>query len=490
MAWAPPFRGPVVGIGQPVTNGQTAFHFLYSYPANNYKLAEAHLVIDTSRDSSDTEGIFVDGVFSGRPPTGTTNGNVNPSCSKTLYPLYSGHIAQYPAASWTDNVYYMDWSMRHYKIGAVNTFDLLIDKLIETTPVLPVTTVDLVKDGVLPVVTGDDSPVEQAFLVLKGYTISKDPLTCVDSANYTFKNVFVHNDGNSIGQTAFTGTTLNPLASWSSTPAGLQTVEWYYDAQLPNVARSNITLTKGEITLTVKRSTAVTAQAAIVINGVAVAQTGFPTSSATSSVERWVTDAGQTYWENWVNAIPADDTPLAVTLNLVSLLGAAQLRDLIAQGKLNVAMAGSLAFVQATNNTSTRTFGAPVSGPELTLEGTYFTQLCTIPNNPSSPLSDDQAIPTDVGDHSSPVISSLQAVEITSNSAVVQWLTDEGATSRVQYGIGSPTTWSADDTTLTKFHRVKLTGLQPYKVYSFQVRTADGRNNITLSARKTFVTLR
>src|SRR5205823_2920896 len=43
-----PFTGPMVTIGQSVTDGQTAFHYNYSYPQNNYKLGNAHIVIDTS----------------------------------------------------------------------------------------------------------------------------------------------------------------------------------------------------------------------------------------------------------------------------------------------------------------------------------------------------------------------------------------------------------------------------------------------------------
>src|SRR5687767_3634269 len=70
LGWATsdlPFTGPPVGIGQPVTDGQTGFQFDFDYPLNNFQLADAHVVIDTQRDTSDTEAIFVDGVLSGRP---------------------------------------------------------------------------------------------------------------------------------------------------------------------------------------------------------------------------------------------------------------------------------------------------------------------------------------------------------------------------------------------------------------------------------------
>ena len=79
---------------------------------------------------------------------------------------------------------------------------------------------------------------------------------------------------------------------------------------------------------------------------------------------------------------------------------------------------------------------------------------------------------------------------MTSTTAVVQWLTHEGADSQVAYGVGNTATLSTHDPALTTFHRVTLTGLQPYKVYQFHVRTADGNGNLTTSGIYTFQTLR
>jgi hypothetical protein len=84
----------------------------------------------------------------------------------------------------------------------------------------------------------------------------------------------------------------------------------------------------------------------------------------------------------------------------------------------------------------------------------------------------------------------MQATEITSSTAKVQWLTNESATSQVGYGIGNTSTLTTTDSTLTTFHQVQLTGLQAYKVYTFRVMTADGNGNLTTTGTKTFQTLR
>src|SRR4029077_3911509 len=139
----------------------------------------------------------------------------------------------------------------------------------------------------------------------------------------------------------------------------------------------------------------------------------------------------------------------------------------------NVAFAGSLIAAQGAETTANRALSHPVAGPELNLTGSYFTSVCQIPNDPSSPLQDGSPPPSGLGDHDSPIISSIQATEITSSTAVIQWLTDEGATSQVGYGIGDPTSLSTLDSTMKTFHRVTLTGLQPYKYYYYQVRTSD-----------------
>ncbi|MCH2533397.1 MAG: fibronectin type III domain-containing protein [Bdellovibrionales bacterium] len=455
-------------------NTQTPFQFTYNYPPNNFKISDAHIVIDTQRDGSDTEGIFVDGVFTGRPPLGLTN----ESSPKTLHSHYVDN-----ASANTVNNYFMDFSLAHYKQNTINTFDLTISKLLTPSPL---NVLDVLEDGELNVVVGDDSPVYQANLVINGYTISNEELSCTTSNIFTFENHYLHNDGNTIGQAAFIGTIESPFDSWSSGAA--DAVEYYFDVQLPLVDNENINVSTATITMNVQRTTDASA---VVVNGVGVGESGFDTGTATSSVERWETGAGYvSYWESVLAGVPTNGTPTAVTLDLRQLVGPAVIRDLLAQGNFNVAVAGGINRVEASGDSSTRAFGNPVSGPELNLLGTYFTEVCSVPNNADSPLEDGPIEPTDPGDVDPPEIISLSASEVTSTSAVIQWLTAEGADTQVDYGIGSLSNSSTLDSTPAVFHRVELTGLQPYKFYLFRAKSADGNANQTTSNTLVFRTLR
>ncbi|WP_413288453.1 fibronectin type III domain-containing protein [Bdellovibrio sp. HCB337] len=473
-------------------NKQWPFKFTYTYPPNNYKLNQAHVVIVTQRDNSDTEAIFVDGVMTGRPPGGNVSAT-SPHVTNRHY-LCVGACSG-PAPTTPSNTYFMDWALTHYKVATKNSFDLNIADLLTPTTVK---VTDVVSDGVVRVVTGDDSAIfdnynsywNKPILMMEGFTISKTALTCSNSSNYRFLNTYIHNDGNSIGQATFSGDVVSPVTSWTNAMSGFRTVEFYYDPRLPRVPVANLTLSKAELAVQVKR--AATGSSAIIINGIGVAEAGFDDSTATSAVESWeLSSTAVSYWTSFVTGIPNNNTSQTRTLNLVSLLGEAKVKELLAQGKLNVAISGGLATVSGAAASSTRTYGVQVAGPELVLEGEYYTQLCSVPNDPTSPLSDSSGTPGSCDlDETSPVASSVQVVNITNNSATVQWLTNEGADSQIGYGISGTGTNTTLDATLSNFHSVTITGLQPYKYYQYVVKTKDGCGNQTISSTRTFRTLR
>lgn len=483
LPFAPPTR-PRQAMGQNFTDTQTPFKFTFTYPSNNYKLNSAHMLMDTSRDTSDTEGIFIDGVFTGRIP-----GSMAGTSPHILYRHYvcvqqvcSGAVA--PTAP--SNTYYMNWSLTHYKQNTINTFDLNIEDLLMPTSLSPV---GVVSDGVVRVVTGDDSPVYKALLVLEGITISKTPLSCTNSSTFTFSNVYIHNDGNSISEAAFSGSVVAPNTSWSSSQSVFRSVEFYYDPKLPRVSSLDfITISSATIALRLKRQASGTA--ALVVNGVGIAEAGFDRSTATSVVERWIeTSSAVSAWTSFVTSVPATNTDTSRTLNLVQIFGASTVKELIAQGKLNISLAGSLGTAYGQAATSTRTYGVTVAGPELSLSGSFYTEVCTVPNDPTSPLNDNGEVPTGL-DGASPVISSIQVVNITQNSATIQWLTNEPSTTQVGYGIGNTDTSSTLDSTLSTFHSVTLTGLSAYKFYTYAVKSQDGSANLSTSGARVFRTQR
>lgn len=480
-----PFTGTPVGIGSPVQDAQTAFQYNFSYPQNNYQFVEAHLVIDTARDNSDTEAIFVDGVFTGRPPLA----NVNNASTEVTHKLYFGNGVN------TENTYYIDFSLAHYKVATRNTFDLLLSDLLAGSDK---TSIDVLKDNQLNVVTGDDSRVDQAYLVIRGRTIADSALSCSQSPTYTFINRYIHNDGNTVGAAAFDTPIGNPYESWHAAINTYNAVEFYFDAPLPKVDISNITITKANILMTIKRN--LTAKSALVINGVGIAESGFVRSTASSVVESWDESAVAPF-QDFLDALNNNGQSETVSLNLVTLLGAEKVRSLLAQGKLNISLAGSQ-IISASGLTSARGFSAAVNGPELELEGSYSTEVCTVPDNPDSALTQDgirveaptttvEAGGTEVlNDGAGPVISSLQATEISSTQATILFLTDEASTAEVSYGVGNANANKVSDTQLTTFHQIQLTGLSPYKYYDYKVTTTDQFGNASTSNVLVFVTLR
>ena len=489
-----PFTGPRRQLGAAATDSQWPFEFNYVYPPNNYQFNDARLLLVTSRDSSDTEAIFMDGVFTGRPPSNSVSGvstrilHRNYSC----VPACTGGTT----ADGVANTYFMDWALTHYKISTANTFDIDIGNLLTSTSL---TSKDLLDDGVLRVVTGDDSVVQtdtatasRPLLIMEGFTVSKTALTCTTSPTYKLINNYVHNDGNSISQAAFSGTVLSPVNSWASGYSTMRSVEFYYDPRLPTLSSYELlNITKANIVMQVKRAS--TAATALVINGIGIDQSGFDRTPASAAVESWSSDAATlAYWDSVISAVPATSASTTVTLNLLTLLGADKIKELLLQGKLNVAIAGPVAAIYGQNTTSTRTYGVSVNGPELVLEGNYAAQICEVPDDPTSPLDGSgSGAPADcLADTASPIPTSIQAVSVTATSARLQWLTNEAATTRVGYGIAGPDTATTEDTNLTTFHSVDISGLQPYKYYQYNVRSTDSCGNSVTSATKTFRTQR
>lgn len=491
-----PFTGPRRVLGDPTLNSQWAFKYEFTYPPNNYAIGDARILLATKRDASDTEGIFVDGVLTGYPP----NSMVSPSSPKILYRNYTcalGACSGGAVPTGTPNLYYMDFALSHYKINLPNTFDLGLTELLKFTPL---TLNGILSDGILRVVSGDDaviypdSAVEETsrpLLIMEGFTISKTPLVCAQSPIYKIVNTYIHNDGNSISAPAFSGSVVTPSASYAANYAAFRSVEFFYDPKLPKLASyTNLNITIGNIAMQVKRTNA--GATAVVINGVGFDQDGFDRTTATAAVESWSTDAAaRAYWNTFVTTIPATNVSTNATLNLLSLFSATKVKELLLQGKLNVAIAGPLASVYGQGATSGRTYGVAVNGPDLVLKGNYSAEICDVPANATSPLNGGMTGPVScTADFASPTISSVQVTSITSNSAKVQWLTNEGSSSQVGYGAITPTTPTVDNTTLVTFHSVEITGLQPYKFYQYNVRSADGCNNSATSATKSFRTLR
>ncbi len=94
-----------------------------------------------------------------------------------------------------------------------------------------------------------------------------------------------------------------------------------------------------------------------------------------------------------------------------------------------------------------------------------------------------------------PVISSVAVSSITSNSAVISWVTDVPATGLVNYG-STPTNWivTPENTSLTTQHSFTLTNLATNSLYNYRVYSHNAYGDQTdlvngLPPNRTFTTL-
>ena len=87
-----------------------------------------------------------------------------------------------------------------------------------------------------------------------------------------------------------------------------------------------------------------------------------------------------------------------------------------------------------------------------------------------------------------PVISSVAALNITANSATIQWTTDQQTTSLVEYGATTGYGSTAADATPMTVHVVNLTDLQPSATYHFRVSSTNEHDISSYSGDFSFTT--
>lgn len=91
-------------------------------------------------------------------------------------------------------------------------------------------------------------------------------------------------------------------------------------------------------------------------------------------------------------------------------------------------------------------------------------------------------------DTSAPIISSIAVSSISTSSATVTWVTNELASTRVNFGTSSSYGLFASTSGLATSHAVALAGLNPSTLYHFQVVSQDVSGNTATSSDGTFTT--
>jgi len=93
-----------------------------------------------------------------------------------------------------------------------------------------------------------------------------------------------------------------------------------------------------------------------------------------------------------------------------------------------------------------------------------------------------------VADTTPPVISAINTGGLTSQGAIVTWLTDENSNGAVDYGLSTAYGLLSSNATFLTAHSMSLSGLSPTTLYHFRVRSRDPAGNSSSSADGTFTT--
>src|SRR3990167_11220260 len=92
-------------------------------------------------------------------------------------------------------------------------------------------------------------------------------------------------------------------------------------------------------------------------------------------------------------------------------------------------------------------------------------------------------------DTTPPSIYNVSVTNLRTTSVTVNWTTDEGATSRVDYGLDEAYgESSSENTSLVTNHSVNLSGLTADTAYHYMVISSDGAGNEAVSEDNTFLT--
>lgn len=164
--------------------------------------------------------------------------------------------------------------------------------------------------------------------------------------------------------------------------------------------------------------------------------------------------------------------------------------DEIAVCKMDYGLTISYGSSTAFETTYTQSHSITLTGLSPNTAYHYAMTCKDTSSNTSSPTA-DQTVTTSLPPESiPPVLSDISAASISNASAVINWTTDEGADSFVEYGTttsyGSSTTLN---TSLVTTHAIGLSGLSASTLYHYRVTSKDQYgNSATSTTADTFTT--
>ncbi|MCF6336934.1 MAG: hypothetical protein L3J84_03155 [Gammaproteobacteria bacterium] len=124
----------------------------------------------------------------------------------------------------------------------------------------------------------------------------------------------------------------------------------------------------------------------------------------------------------------------------------------------------------------------------LTTDTQYHFQITVTDASDNANSSENQTL-TPIVDETPPMISDIQTDNITLSGATISWVTDEPATSSIEYGT-DPTYGSVvNNASLNLTHNLLLTGFSPGQTVYYRITSVDASGNGAVSAGQSLITL-
>jgi len=199
-------------------------------------------------------------------------------------------------------------------------------------------------------------------------------------------------------------------------------------------------------------------------------------------------------WPSFLSHTPADVTPPEIQSVLVSDItqtGAVITWETDEPATSQVMICEPDGFCAWTELDETLVANHSVILGDLKPDTTYHFAVVSIDDNENEATSEGDLTTLGQVDTTPPLISEVDVSDRSESTATISWVTDEPATSRVEYGITDAyglTTPSDEE--LTTSHNITLTGLEPDITYYFRVKSEDASGNEAISeTARTFATL-
>ncbi len=114
--------------------------------------------------------------------------------------------------------------------------------------------------------------------------------------------------------------------------------------------------------------------------------------------------------------------------------------------------------------------------------------LSGIANPQMLAMDTDRTVTVTFDPNTTPPVIDQISVEVQDTTAIVRWVTNEGATSRVDYGLTTGYGLFVEDLTIRTSHEVTLAGLMPDETYHFSITSEDSSQLFTSTPDDTFAT--